>query len=136
MVDQPLRVPSTQKARHDHPAVAIAASKEDPVMRVDGAGFVSAVRLVPQAAIAGINVNTRRLDVVNRGQAGLGNTVIATLQFNAGVNGVAFDELAIPVNDANDAVADGDILSLLSAAVGTGLADPGGLVIIEVARQD
>lgn len=136
MVDQPLRTPTIQKARHDHPVVTIAASKEDPVMRVDGAGFVQAVRFVPQAAIAGINTNTRRLDVVNRGQNGLGAVVIATLQFNAGVNGVAFDELAIPVNDANDAVADGDILSLNSVAVGTGLADPGGLVIIEVARQD
>jgi len=136
MSDQALRTPVVQYHRCDHPAVATGSSKEDPIARAVGAGFLNRVRFVPQAAITGVNTNTRRIDIVNRGQTGVGSTVIATLQFNSGVNGVAFDELAIPVTDANDTIADGDIISVNSVAVGTGLADPGGLLILEIERQD
>jgi hypothetical protein len=134
--DAAYRAPRTQVIRCDHPAVATGTSKEDPIGRADGAGFLNRVRFVPQAGITGVNTNTRRIDIVNRGQSGAGSTVIATLQFNSGTNGTAFDELAIPVTDANDTMADGDIISINSVAVGTGLADPGGLVILEIDRQD
>lgn len=131
-----LRAPGIDKITHDHQPVATATSRTDVAGRAEKAGFVQSVRFVPNADVVGVNTNTRRLDLVNKAQDGNGATVIATLQFNAGVNANDFDETAIPVNDANDAVAEGDILAVTSAAVGTGLADPGGRLVIEIARQD
>ena len=128
--------PVVRSLSHDHAAVATGTSKTDPVGRAPEAGYVSSVRFLPQADITGVNTNTRRLDLVNKGQDGNGSTVIATIQFNSGTNASDFDELAIPINEANDAVAAGDVLALTSAAVGTGLADPGGRLIVDIARQD
>jgi hypothetical protein len=136
VVDLPLRGPRTHQSHHDHAAVATAVTREDPVMICPEAGFISAIRFVSQALITGVATNTRRLRVINKGQTGAGAVVVGTLQFNAGTNAPAFDEVAIPVDDANDAVAAGDVLSLESAAIGTGLADPGGRLIIEMGRQD
>jgi hypothetical protein len=72
---------------------------------------------------------------VNKGQSGSGSTVVATLAMTSGVNAVAFDELAATLSStaADKVVAAGDILAWVSTAVGgTGLADPGGLVQIEI----
>lgn len=99
------------------------------------AGSVSRVTYTPTAAVTGAATNNRTLQVVNHGQAGAGTTVVATLTFDAGVNAAAFDELALTLQAAADlVVADGDILEFRSSPNGTGLADPGGLVTVEVNR--
>ncbi len=74
--------------------------------------------------------------VINRGQAGVGTTIVAELAFDNGINAVAGDELMITLSavPANLAVAEGDVLAWFSDAVGTGLADPGGLVRVVVNR--
>lgn len=99
-------------------------------------GTVTAVTYTPEAAITGANTNTRAIRVRNRGQAGAGTTVVAELQFDSGVNGVAFDEKAITLSatPANLVVAEGDVLELFSDAVGTGIADPGGTVKVSISR--
>ncbi len=127
--------PHTTQLEHDHEAVALASTREDPIGRAAFAGDVTSVSYTPNANIAGVNTNTRRLRLINRGQDGNGATVIAELQFNAGVNANDFDETALPITVANDNVAQGDILSLESAAIGTGLADPGGLLRVEISRS-
>jgi hypothetical protein len=95
-------------------------------------GTVSAVTYTTVTAITGANTNTRSVSLVNKGQAGAGTTVIATLQFNSGVNTVAADEKTITLSaTASDLLlVAGDVLQWQSTAVGTGIADPGGLVTI------
>jgi hypothetical protein len=99
------------------------------------AGTVSAVTYTPVSTITGANTNTRSVSLVNKGQSGAGATVVATLQFNGGVNAPAADEKAITLSGtpANLVVAAGDVLEWQSTHVGTGIADPGGLLSISIA---
>jgi hypothetical protein len=101
------------------------------------AGTVTEVTYTPDAATTGANTNTRRLALINRGQAGAGTTVVAELQLDAGVNTVAGDERAIPLSGtpANLVLAAGDVLAWFSDAVGTGIADAGGLVQVSISRS-
>jgi hypothetical protein len=73
--------------------------------------------------------------LVNKGQAGAGVVTVATLQFDSGVNTVAADEKAITLSGtpANLVIAAGDVLQWQSLHIGTGIADPGGLVAISTA---
>lgn len=119
------------------PGQATAATDTTVIMdRADFAGTVTSVTYAPNAAITGQNTNTRRVALINRGQAGSGTTVIAELTFVSGVNAVAGDELAITLSAtaADRVVAQGDVLAWFSDAVLTGLADPGGMVTVGVSR--
>lgn len=120
------------------PAVTIAATTSTPILEAPFAGAVSGVQFTPAAAITGANTNTRKVELINKGLAGAGTTVMATLQFDAAVNGVAFDEkditLSVVANALN--VVAGDILAWVSTAVGTGLADPGGRVQVAFTRVE
>lgn len=104
---------------------------------VQSAGAVSAVTYSTVTAITGANTNTRSVSLVNKGQAGAGSTVVATLQFNSGVNTTASDEKTITLSStaADLVVAAGDVLQWQSTAVGTGIADPGGLVNVTIAAS-
>lgn len=119
------------------PGMATAGT-DDTVMlsRVQAAGTVTGVTYTPDAAITGANTNTRRVALINRGQSGAGTTVIAELQFDSGVNATAGDEktLTLSVVAGATAVVQGDILAWFSDAVGTGQADPGGIVEISIGR--
>lgn len=121
--------------------VAAVATNADAVTilgKAPFAGSVSAVGFVPNAAITGQNTNTRRIAIENRGDDGLGSTEMAALQFNSGVNGVAFDEKAVTLSAVANAVdfVAGDVLVVNSTSPGSGLADPGGLYIVELTRSD
>jgi hypothetical protein len=63
--------------------------------------------------------------------------VIATIQYNSGVNAAAADEnpVTLSATPANLAVSAGDILQWQSTAVGTGIADPGGLIAITIGAK-
>lgn len=95
-------------------------------------GTVSAVTYATVTAITGANTNTRSVSLVNKGTDGSGTTVIATLQFNSGVNTTAAVPktitLSATASDLN--VTAGQVLQWQSTHVGTGIADPGGLVAI------
>lgn len=130
--------PLVQTIQQQVPGMATAGTDDSIVIcRAPWAGTVTAVTYTPDAAITGANTNTRAVRLRNRGQAGAGTTVIAELQFDAGVNATAFDEKVIPLSGtaANLVLAEGDILEWFSDAVGTGLADPGGLAKIELTRS-
>ena len=128
--------PLQQTVQEDAAAVAAASTLSTPIARAPYAGTVTAVTLTPSAAITGVNTNTRRYELINRGQAGAGTTVVATLQMDSGVNATAFDERTITLSGtaANLVVTAGDILEWKSSAVGTGLADPGGAVNVTFDR--
>lgn len=98
---------------------------------------VTKVAYLPTAAVTGANTNTRTLNLVNKGNAGAGTTVVATLALVSGVNLTAHDENAITLSGtaANLVVAAGDVLEWQSTHAASGLADPGGLVHVEVSRS-
>jgi hypothetical protein len=98
------------------------------------AGTLSSVTYATVTAITGANTNTRAVSLVNKGQAGVGTAVMATLQFDSGVNTVASDEKTITLSGtpANLVVVAGDVLQWQSTHIGTGIADPGGLVAITI----
>jgi hypothetical protein len=101
------------------------------------AGTITSVKYIPVAAITGAATNNRRHAVTNRGSAGLGTNEAAFLAYASGVNAVAFDAKTITLHAtaANRVVAAGDVLSFDSTAPGTGIADPGGMVIVEITRD-
>jgi hypothetical protein len=103
-------------------------------------GKVSEVTYTALAAVTGAaSPASRTLSLINRGQAGAGSTVVASLALVASVNLVAFDEKALTLSAtaADLLVAAGDILEFRSAPVGgTGLVDPGGTVAVTFERND
>jgi hypothetical protein len=100
-------------------------------------GVVTAVTYSTVTAITGANTNSRTVSLVNKGQSGAGTTVIATIAYTSGVNTVAFDEntVTVSVTAADLNVVEGDILAWTSVHVGTGIADPGGTVIVSFSRD-
>lgn len=101
------------------------------------AGTVTSASYIPDAASTGDNTNKRVYTLVNKGQSGAGTTVVATLDLVTGNNLVAFDEKAFTLSVVAGAttVAAGDVLALVSTHAGTGLADPGGTVKVEITRS-
>lgn len=120
------------------PPVATAGNDEDTI--VAQAPFnctVTLVEYVAEAAITGAATNNRSVSLLNKGQAGTGTATVASLGFDAGVNAGADNEKTIPLSGtaANLDLAKGDTLLWRSLHVGTGIADPGGLVRVTVARR-
>lgn len=101
------------------------------------AATITAVSYTPLTAITGAATNNRTVSLVNKAQDGTGATVVATLNFGSGTNAAAADEKAITLSatPANLVVAAGDVLEWTSTHVGTGIADPGGLVRTTFSRN-
>jgi hypothetical protein len=93
-------------------------------------GRVTSVTYTPNSAITGAATNNRRVQVVNKGTDGQGSTVVAELGFGSGTNAGVADEKEITLRDTR--VSAGDVLAFVSSAVGTGIADPGGFVQVEI----
>jgi hypothetical protein len=133
----------SEKAPYVHrfqvPTEGAATAVDDTVILGEApfAGTVTEVNYIPDAALTGANTNTRRLALINRGQAGAGATIVAELQFNAGINLTAGDETAITLSatPANLVLVAGDVLAWFSDAVGTGIADAGGVVQVSISRS-
>lgn len=105
--------------------LAATATQQDPIFIAPCACKVTAVSIVPQAASTGDNTNTKNLNVINKGSDGTGTTEVANLDLATGVNLVAFDEKAIPLNATYTngvSLSEGDVLSLQTEKVGTGVA--------------
>lgn len=123
-------------------AEALAATADGTVIVGEApfAGVVTSVSYTPEANITGAaSPASRTFSLVNKGADGNGATVVATLAMVGGVNGLDFDEKAITlsVTAADLIVVAGDVLAWTSVAVtaGTGLADPGGIVKVEISRS-
>ena len=133
-----MSAPLTRVIEADVPSVGTAGNTEDSV--IGQAPFdctVTAVEYVPEAAINGAATNHRAFSLVNKGQAGSGSTVVATLAMDNGVNATAYNERAITLSAtaANLDLAAGDTLQWRSVAVGTGITDPGGVVRVTLTRR-
>ena len=132
-----MSAPSQNVVSGDVPAAAAGADDTTNLGTAPFAGTVSAVSYVADAAITGAATDSRTVSLVNKGQAGAGTTVVATLALVEGVNAAAADETAITLSVVANAtkVVAGDVLQWTSTHVGsTGLADPGGLVRVTLTR--
>lgn len=102
-------------------------------------GTVTAVSIVPVAAVTAHGTNYRTFQVQNRGQSGSETTVIATFATDTPTTDdlAAFDEKAVPltatVADLN--VAEGDQLAVLETVAGTGVAHGGYQIKVDIARR-
>lgn len=133
-----MTAPLQRSIEADVPAVGTAGNDEDSVL--GQAPFdctVTAVQYIPESAITGAATNNRTLSLVNKGAAGSGTTSVATLSFGSGTDAAAYDEKALTLSGtaANLDLAAGDTLQWRSIHVGTGIADPGGLVRVTLARR-
>jgi hypothetical protein len=133
-----MSAPRLTKHENVVPAAAAGADADSPLDEAPFAGTVTTVTYHPDAAITGANTNSRTVTLYNRGQAGSGTTVVAQLAFVSGVNAAQFAGKAITLSVVANAttVAAGDILEWNSLHVGTGIADPGGMVHFEITRGD
>ncbi len=130
------QAPLVRTLVHDAEPQAAGAGASEVIGRVPFTGAVTAVRYIPLADINGVNTNTRLIEVYRRPAAGGAAVRVASLQFNAGTNAPGFQSRALTLDAAaNLAVAEGDVLEFRSSPVGTGLADPGGTVEVDVSRD-
>jgi hypothetical protein len=123
----------------DVDAVAAGADGTVNIGRAPFDGTITAVNYVPNATLTGANTDSRTLSIINKGQSGSGTTSVASKAFTSGVNAPASDETPLTLSGtaANLNVVQGDILAFVSTHVGsTGLADPGGLVEIDITRTN
>jgi hypothetical protein len=131
-----LRTPQVERFTADVPSVAQAATASTAILECPFAGTVTAVSYAPVANITGVDTNTRTFTLVNKGADGNGTTVVATRAMVTGVNATDFNEDALTLSVVAGAttVAEGDILAWVSTFGATGIADPGGLVQVDISR--
>lgn len=127
--------PSTQRAVQPQATAGNDLNSNIAIVQQDST--ITSVTYTPVTTIAGANTNTRSVSLVNKKADGSGTTVIATLQFNSGVNATAAVQKAITLSaTASDLnVSAGDVLQWQSTHIGTGIADPGGLVAIGMSAK-
>lgn len=134
----PDTAPLVQKMQVNVAAVAAASDLETKVGEAQFAGNITRVAYIPASTLTGANTESRTAQVFNRGTGGAGTTKAAELAFVSTVNAAADDDKAITIITAAsaDVVAVGDVIEWKSLHVGaTGLADPGGEVVVEITRS-
>jgi hypothetical protein len=133
----PDTAPLTQTLQARVAAVAAGSDATENVAEAPFAGTVTGASYTPDATITGAATNNRTISIVNKAQDGTGTTVVATLSFGNGTNIAGSDEGALTLSVVAGAttVAAGDELAFVSTHVGTGIADPGGLVQVQVTRS-
>jgi YD repeat-containing protein len=130
--------PVSQTLEITVPAAGAAVAQDQVIGQVDVNGVIQRVSYTPEAAMTGATATARTMQVLNKGQAGAGTAVAATLAFNTGVDLVAFDEKDIPVTAtlADKTVVEGDTLLWNETVAGAGTAAPGGKVVVEISRSN
>jgi hypothetical protein len=126
-----------QTIRAKVPGTATGADAELAIGRnsLGAIATVTAVRYIADATLTGAATNTRAI-TINRRTAGGSATVLATLQFNNAINATAYASTTITLSGtpANLDVPAGDIITFASTHIGTGLADPGGTIEVDLTR--
>lgn len=121
------------------PAAGAAVTQDQVIGEAPFAGTVTAVSIIPEANATANATNHRTFLIHNKGQAGAGSTVVASLALDTpGTDDlVAFDEKSVPLSGtpANLTVAAGDVLACVETVTGTGLAHSGYRCIIEISRS-
>lgn len=118
------------------PGQTATTAADQVIARAPFSGTITKCSLIPEAAVTGETDTARTFTLVNKGQAGAGTGVAATLALIDGVNLVAFDEKLFTLATVSSlvTVAEGDILAIAEADVGAGLAHSGGEIVLEISR--
>lgn len=114
-------------ARADMVACIAAAVPETPLGEAQADYTVTAAYVIPEAALTASDSLARTLTIYNRGQAGIGTTVVGTLVTNvAGGSWVAADrkDFVLSATPANLLIAAGDVLECVETVLSTGTARP------------
>lgn len=130
--------PGTLQVTVPYTGTAAAGTDQDlPVFVAPNNIKVTGVSYTPRAAMTGHDVNNAFLKLINKGTDGLGATVVAEKEYNAGVDMVAFDENTITLSGtaANLNVAAGDVLDLRDEQDGAGLVVPPGILTIQYVNR-
>jgi len=131
--------PLTRTFQFAAPAVGTAGNDDTaPAFIAPFACTVTAVEFVAKSTLTGAATNYRSHSLVNKGAAGAGTTVVATLAYDStGVVATALDAKALTLSAtaANLVLAEGDVLQWKSDHTASGLADPGGIVRVTVSRS-
>ena len=126
-------------AEADLPVTPAAGTLTETVLgEVPFDATVTEVTVISEGALTAADATARTLTIFNRGQAGAGTTVIATLVTNlAGGNWVANDEKAFTLTAtvANRNVAAGDVLECVETVAGAGTIRPQATVVVKGTRR-
>jgi hypothetical protein len=124
--NRPAHETHAQSAHAQH--AAATATEEQRLFVATRKCRVTSIEGISDIAVTGDNTNTTNLDVVNKGAAGAGTTVVASLALPTGVNLVAFQKFALALVGAAIIAAggidlnEGDVLTIKYTKVGTGVA--------------
>ena len=111
----------------DLAAAGAVVVPETPLGEAQFDGTFTDIALIPEAALVAADATARTLTIFNRGQAGAGTTVVATLVTNlAGGNWAANDEKAFTLSatPANLQFVTGDTFECVESVAGAGTARP------------
>jgi hypothetical protein len=95
---------------------------------------VKAVSYVPKTTVTGAATNNFQITCRNRGAAGAGSTLPASLTFGNGTNASALTATALTLSStASDLnLTAGDVITVEKIVNGTGMAMPSGCVVLDV----
>lgn len=113
-------------ARADLPVTIAAGVPETALGEAPFDATVTEVSIIPEANMTGATATARTLTVYNRGQAGAGTTVVATLAFITGVDLVAGDKKLLTLSAVAGAltVTAGDVFECVETVASTGTVRP------------
>ena len=119
------------------PALGTDVEGNTVAFEAEFAGKILNVGHIPIAAITGASTNHRKISVINKGSGGLGAVEMAALAYDNGVTAAAYDKKNVPVSGtaADLEFAEGDVIVVYSSTPGSGIADPGGAVLIKIERS-
>lgn len=119
----------------DAPSMFDGDAQDKPTMvgRVRYPGIINSVEFIPNWNLTGANTNSRTFTLFNRRTTGTGTTTVAQVLMTSGSSMTSFVPFSVSITTANATVAPGDILEWESLHVGTGIADPGGRVVVQQA---
>jgi hypothetical protein len=129
---------SREKLEASVPAAGAAVVQDTVLGRSPIAGRVHSVIVTPEAAVVANAAANRTFRVVNKGQAGTGNTVVASFQTDTPTTDdlAAYNDKEIPLSstpsDLN--VAEGDTFTADEIVTGAGVAHSGYKIALEITR--
>lgn len=133
------KAPNVQVIEATVPAAGAAVTQDQVIGKAPFDGTVTAVAVISEAAVVANATNFRTLRVLNKGQAGAGATVVASLALDTPTTDdlAAFDEKSIPLSGtpANLAVVAGDVLAADETVAASGLAHSGYKIRVEISRS-
>jgi hypothetical protein len=97
---------------------------------------VSSVMYIPSAALSGAATHNRTFNLYNRGTAGTGTVVVASLNMASGtdLSDNVPKAITLSTTSANLLLTAGQVLEWQSLHISNGIADPGGRVQVNTTR--